>query len=160
MAITLFSGIHFHMTRDLPPTEAEIFNEKSDTYLPISDTLLDTIVHKYGNGNWSLDIEFDERALPSKFYKNYEKLYDSVREKCSGDRGVDYGNGEDVNEKHYCPNHGSEEYLDLTIHRREYFKPTATLRDVLARITNGKCYGYFEGFELIRPNCYKLNWGT
>lgn len=44
--------------------------------------------------------------------------------------------------------------------RSHTFNKTATVRDLVKWISEGPCYGYFEGLQKIKNGLYVVAWGT
>ena len=144
MVISLFKNVHFPLERNKQPAITNVHSTDARA-------ILDSVVNP--NGSWVLKIKFDECALSKK--DKYDTFYCKIRETFSADQKVQYFKNYNVNE---YPSHGSDECIELKIIRMEFFEPSATLRDVLTRVTNGKCFGYFKGLQQIDTNCYKLLW--
>ena len=140
--MNLFTNVSFWLEQNSSPKNL------------VTEDVLNTIVNP--SGNWVLQMTFDERALSKKFQAHHDSFNKLLREEIPYDQRVNYNSYTDED---HCHGHGSEEYLIFHINRTEYFRPDATLRDVLTRVTKGKCFGYFEGIECVGKNRYVLNYG-
>ena len=119
--------VQWYMHEGAKPTEAHLgFCPELNTNVMLTDEELDTIIHP--SSDWVMTMEFDERALSVTDHDMYTKI----------DSGIFRDANRNVN---------STAFVGLTITREERFSSTATLRDLLTRISQGRCYGWFSGIE-------------
>lgn len=149
----LMNNIRWMMHDDLPDIfKAYTTSKNQDRKYVLTEEQLCTVVHP--KDDWMLVMEFDERSIKDLAMQKFTTSTYTDKE---------------------------ESYVNVTVMRCLKFDKTATVCTVLKAISEGRCYGFLEGFaDLSRAsheltirarstaeergiavqNIYYLMWGT